>query len=335
MRVALYDPVGGYFAAGPLRSMREGDFLTSPEVSPLFGETVARFVAAEATRLGGSEVDLVEAGAGTGTLLRPLLDVLDHPVRVRAVEVSRAARDALEERVPEATIVGALDRLPAGMRGVIVANELLDNQPAALAVREEGGWLERRVGVQEGSLSYVDGPARPEVAAWADRFGAGVEPGGLVEVQLEAGTWVTGALALLEAGALVVFDYGDSTEGLAGRRAQGTIRTYRGHHLGPDPLLEPGATDITMDVDFTALEEAARDAGAVVEVMTQAEFLTDWGLRDRIAELREEELRLAREGDPMERLKVRDARTGGETLLHPRGLGDFRVLIARPPATGP
>lgn len=329
MRIALYDPDGGYFATGPLRSVKEGDFLTSPEVSPLFGETIARFVEAEAERIGADVIDVVDVGAGSGTLLQPLLRALDRTFRAWAVEVSPAALGALAEAVPEATIVDGLDSIPDGRLGVIVANELLDNLPAALAVRHESGWRERRVGHDGGTLVYIDVEARPAVAEWADRFAGAVEPGGLVEVQIEASTWVAEALGLLDAGALLVVDYGDTAEGLAHRRAEGTIRTYRGHHLGPDPLLEPGATDITMDLNFTALAAVAREAGADLEVKNQAEFLTDWGLRDRIAESREEELRLARDGDAMERLEARDAWTSGETLLHPRGLGDFRVLIAR------
>jgi SAM-dependent MidA family methyltransferase len=329
MRVALYDPDAGYFATGPLRSVRDGDFLTSPEVSPLFGETIARFVAAEAERVSADPVDLVEAGAGSGSLLRPLLDALEQPLDAWAVEVSAAAQAALAAMVPQATVVSGLRAVPDGRHGVIIANELLDNLPAALAVRTEAGWLERRVGAQDDALVYLDTEARPEIADWADRCAGPIEPGGIVEVQLDACSWVTQALGLLEAGSLLVFDYGDTAEGLESRRAEGTIRTYRGHHLGPDPLAEPGATDITMDVNFTALEGAARDAGADVEVVRQADFLTEWGLADRLAELRDEELRLARGGDPMERLKVRDLRTGGEALLHPRGLGDSRVLIAR------
>ncbi|MDH3518598.1 MAG: SAM-dependent methyltransferase, partial [Acidimicrobiia bacterium] len=121
----------------------------------------------------------------------------------------------------------------------------------------------------------------------------------------------------------------DSAEGLAPRRQDGTLRTYRAHHLGPHPLDEPGATDITADVNFTALETVAREAGASVTVWRQEEFLASLGLRERISELRHRELALARSGDEMERLKVRTVRTEAETLMHPRGLGDFRVLVAR------
>jgi SAM-dependent MidA family methyltransferase len=328
MRIVLYDPDEGYFAAGPLRSEQAGDFLTSPEVSPLFGETVAAFVAAEAARIGADPVDLVEVGAGSGSLLGPLLDALMVPARVWAVEVSAAARRTVARRVPRARVAGSLDDIAGPLRGVIVANEVADNLPAALAVRRESGWAERRVGADDGRLVWAEAAARPEVAAWAERWAGPVPDGGQVEVQLEAGEWMARLVGMLAAGSVLVFDYGETAEGLAHRRTEGTLRTYRGHHLGPDPLDEPGATDVTMDVDVAALAGAAAEAGARIEVIAQAEFLERWGLGERIAALRERELALAREGAALERLRARSERTGAETLLHPRGLGDFRVVVA-------
>ncbi|MFH2071914.1 MAG: SAM-dependent methyltransferase, partial [Actinomycetota bacterium] len=231
--------------------------------------------------------------------------------------------------VPEAAVVEGLDRVPEALRGVILANELLDNLPAALAVRIPQGWEEQWVGVEDGELVPVGVPARPAVAAWADAHAGEVPVGSLVEVQIEAGEWVAAAVGLLEGGALVVIDYGDTAEGLLPRRAGGTLRTYRAHHLGPDPLLEPGATDITMDVDFAALMAAAGAAGAEVSLHRQDDFLIGLGLEDRLAALRRRELELAATGDAMERLRIRSALGDGRTLLHPRGLGDFRVMIAR------
>ncbi|MBT8217222.1 MAG: SAM-dependent methyltransferase, partial [Acidimicrobiia bacterium] len=111
--------------------------------------------------------------------------------------------------------------------------------------------------------------------------------------------------------------------------AKGTLRTYRSHHLGPDPLLEPGATDITADVNFTAVMAAAREAGAAVELHRQDDFLSELGLRDVVSQLRREELDLARSGDELARLKIRSDLTDIGALLNPRGLGDFRIVVAR------
>jgi SAM-dependent MidA family methyltransferase len=127
---------------------------------------------------------------------------------------------------------------------------------------------------------------------------------------------------------LVVIDYGDTAENLVPRRRDGTLRTYRAHHLGPHPLDEPGATDITADVNFTAMVAAAEESGAGVRLWRQDDFLAAHGLRDVISELRHRELELARSGEEVERLRVRTVRTEAETLVHPRGLGDFRVMVA-------
>jgi SAM-dependent MidA family methyltransferase len=312
MKIALYDREG-FFGGDRVRSEKAGDFLTSPEVSSLFGETLAGFVAAVRDRIG-EPFRVVEVGAGSGSLLRPMLEVLD--VDALAVEVSPAARLALGEFVPVS------DRLPNSVRGVVIANELLDNLPMALAQRTVEGWRERWVGAEGDRLEFVDAPPRPEVVEWLDAFAGPIAPGGWVEVQLAAREWVGTVLRRLEAGSLLVIDYGDTAENLLPRRQDGTLRTYRAHHLGPHPLEEPGETDITADVNFTAL----LDLHPTAALHRQDDYLGDLGLRDRLSELRRDELEAARTGDEMERLRLRTVKSEVETLLHPRGLGDFRVL---------
>jgi SAM-dependent MidA family methyltransferase len=340
--VALYDPDDGFFGSGKLRSAKEGDFLTSPEVSPLFGETVAVWVNGILDDLGRRGIGsrhressgpsspvLVEIGAGSGSLLRPLLGPLEHPFDAWAVEASPAARVALADLLPANRVVQSLDETPTTFSGVVIANELVDNLPVALAVRTRGGWEERLVGEEEGRLVLVRHEARPEVAAWAERFGLPCPDGGRVEVQLAASSWLRDVLGRLESGAVLIIDYGETAEGLKHRRLEGTLRTYRAHHLGPQPLLGPGGTDITVDVNFSALVAVCEELAATVEVSRQDDFLESLGLRDRIAGLRERELTAARSGDTMAQLQARSERTNAETLLHPRGLGDFRVLVAR------
>jgi SAM-dependent MidA family methyltransferase len=327
MEMALYDADGGYFTTGAVRSEKAGDFLTSPEVSPLFGETLARFVASESERVG-DPFTVVEVGAGTGSLLRPMLDALDPAPTVYAVEVSAPARERLRVVLPEVSVCAEMDDVPAPLIGVVMANELLDNLPAAVAVRRGQVWVERAVVPEDGGLVTTEVEARPEVAAWADAYAGPVSEGGIVEVQLAVTGWVQDVVNRLERGSVVMIDYGDTAQGLERRRVEGTVRTYRGHHLGPDPLLDPGATDITMDVNVTAVVAAAERAGASVTVHRQDDFLVGLGLRDTISRLRERERAAARAGDTMDQLRTRNAITGAEALLHPRGLGDFRVIVA-------
>jgi len=348
MASCLYDPEGGFFATGPLRSTKDGDFLTSPEVSPWFGRMLARFVTAEHTRTGADPFLVVEAGAGSGSLLKSLMDALQlvPPAEGRgdakersdeaggllyefhAIEASPAARLTLAGILDSDHVHESLDALPERFDGVIIANELLDNLPVALAIRSGEGWVERWVGATEDRFGFMTAEARPNVVAWCDAYAGEVPEGGMVEVQLEAADWVRAALDRLDRGALVIIDYGGTAEELEPRRTQGTLRTYRSHHLGPDPLLEPGATDVTVDVNFTALAAVAEEADATVLLHRQDDFLDAFGLRGVVRDLRHRERELARSGDGMDRLRLRSEATDAETLLHPRGLGDFRVMVA-------
>lgn len=322
MEIALYDP-DGFFGGPRLRSERRGDFLTSPEVSPLFGETLAVFVRREMDRIG-EPFQLVEVGAGSGSLLSALLEWVE--VQAWVVEISPAARSKLGGLLPEDRI---LAEIPKEVRGVILANELLDNLPMALAQMIDGEWRERWVDEEEEALHFVDADPRPEVLEWLDEYGGEVAEGGWVEVQLAAQAWLEQALTRLEAGSVLVIDYGDIAENLISRRRDGTLRTYRAHHLGPHPLDEPGTTDITADVNFSALVAIAEAAGAEVDLYRQDDFLANLGLRERLSHLRKSELEAARSDDEMRRLRLRSLKTEAETLMHPRGLGDFRVLVAR------
>ena len=367
MAACLYDPDGGFFTAGPLRSVKEGDFLTSPEVSPWFGRTLARFVES----VGGNVV--VDAGAGSGSLLAPLMETIaspsgggaerseaegvkplsqprsdpppgpdgpDSPLRgeqieFHAIEASPAAREALQELLGTDHVHESVGDLPERFDGVVFANELIDNLPVALAVRSGDHWEERWVDVGDDGFEFVTAEARNDVVSWCDAQAGKVPEGGMVEVSLIADDWVRAVLKRIDNGALVVIDYGGTAEELEPRRTQGTLRTYQRHHLGPDPLVEPGATDVTVDVNFTALMAAAEESGASVELHRQDDFLSEFGLRDEVMNLRRKELELARGDDAIARLKVRSEMTDANTLLHPRGLGDFRVMVGAPRAGEP
>ena len=339
MELALYHPAGGYYSAGPLRSRPShpshsarpaGDFITSPEVSPAFGETLAAYALGEYRRLGEpAGFTVAEAGAASGALLEPLLAALPFPARAEAVEASAAARAALAARLPRLR-VHSPEEVPARLTGVMFANEVADNLPVALAVREGDGWSERRVGEADGELTLVAAPVRAEVGEWLDSYAGEVPEGGTAEAQLAARDWISEWAGRLAAGSLAVIDYGPAGE--ADGRGAGTLRTHRRHRPGPHPLDSPGEADITVDVNFAALVDAARAQGLECETLTQRAFLTRCGLPDRLAVWREEELELARAGEHTERLRARSRITGAAALLDPAGLGGFQVLIARRPA---
>jgi len=323
MDLALYQP-RGFFGGETLRSEKAGDFLTSPEVSPLFGRALAAFVQQEHERVGDPFV-LVDVGAGSGSLLSPLLE--QYPIPALAVDASPAARNKLRGLLPDDRVFAELGEVQAPFNGVIIANELIDNLPMAVAQKVRGAWRERWVGLDGDELVLIDADPRSEVLQWLDEYAGEVSDGGWVEVQLAAGRWIVSALSALAKGSILLIDYGDTAEGLVPRRAEGTLRTYRAHHLGPHPLDEPGETDITADVNFSALIEVAEQAGRTTRYLRQDDFLSELGLRDHLSAIRRDELNAARSGDEKRRLELRSRKNEIETLLHPRGLGDFRVLI--------
>ncbi len=194
MEIALYDPEG-FFGGDELRSEKSGDFLTSPEVSTLFGETLATYVTGIRDRIG-DPFQVVEVAAGSGSLLRPMMETID--VEALAVEAAPAARNRLADMVPVA------EEMPPTLRGVVIANELLDNLPMAVAQKVDGRWRERWVGLDAADLVFVDADPRDEVLDWLDSYAGEVPDGGWVEVQLAARSWVADAIDRLEAGAVLL-----------------------------------------------------------------------------------------------------------------------------------
>jgi SAM-dependent MidA family methyltransferase len=314
MRDALYGEDGFYTRPDGGHAGRHGDFLTSPEVGPLFGAVIANYLDAEWERIGRPEqFTVVDAGAGPGTLARSILaaapqcaDVLDYI----AVEVSAPQR----ERHPEGVTSQAT--MPTNLLdGVIIANELLDNLPFRLAVFDSG-WREAYVtldsaGKPSEMLSAPFDPPPAQLLTTAT-LGARVP---LVE---QAATFVEDTRQLLRSGSLLVIDYGvPLTAELAQRPWREWLRTYRGNERGDHYLVAPGSQDITTDIPFDQLPAA--DA-----VRTQAQFLQRWGIDDLVAEGKQVwAAQAARPG--LEAMKMRSRISEAEALLDPGGLGNFLV----------
>ena len=307
MALALYAPGLGYYARGPRFGRMPGsgsDFVTAPELSPLFGQALARQLA-QALDASGSD-ELWEFGAGSGALACQLLDALAGRVRrYRIVEVSAALR----ERQREATRAHAgklewLDTLPARMHGVVVANEVLDAMPVDLVHFDGSCWLQRGVGRGEsGEPGEPREPREPgergepgegrRAFAWRDRPGgreppcAGSLPTGTVtELHPQAAAFVSTLADHLVRGAAFFVDYGfPEREYYHPQRSGGTLMCHRGHRADTDPLADIGAKDITAHLDFSALAVAGQDAGLdVIGYTSQARFLLNCGLGELLAQ---------------------------------------------------
>jgi SAM-dependent MidA family methyltransferase len=312
MELALYGEHGFYSRGG--RAGRRGDFLTSPEVGPLFGAVVARFLDAEFDRLGRPQpFTFVDAGAGPGTLARAVLaawPACGHSLRYVAVEVSET------QRAQHPADVESVASLPAGpLDGVVFANELLDNLPFRLVVFD-GAWREAFV-VEGASGEFVEvlgAPLDPVPSVLPDRPAHGAR----VPLQDAARTWLAEARGSLRSGRVVVVDYVRATTAeLAARPWRDWLRTYRSHGRGGHYLVDVGEQDITADVALDQLPEPD-------VVRTQAQFLRRWGIDELVAEGREAWARAAAAPD-LAAIAMRSRAREAEALLDPAGLGAFTV----------
>jgi len=338
-----------FYAEGGGRAGR--DFVTSPEVGPLFGAVVANALDSWWEELGSPDpFVVVEAGAGAGTLARAVLAarpacsgalryvLVERSESLRALHAAavpleppgwvlgpRTYSDDDEDVVPETgagPMCTSLAELPAQrLVGVVLANELLDNLPFLLLRRSEAGWDEVRVGERDGVLVNMHVPADEGLARLGARFAPDAPVGAWIPLQQAAQQWVASALALLERGRLVLFDYADVTSSMAERRPWDWVRTYRGQQRGKDPLSDLGLQDVTCEVavdQLAAVRPLASD-------MAQADWLRLHGLDDLLVEAKAAWQAGAASPD-LAALAARSRVSEAAALTDPTGLGSFRVL---------
>jgi SAM-dependent MidA family methyltransferase len=294
MELALYTPGLGYYAHDSLKfgalPGRDGsDFVTAPEISPLFGNTLAKQVAQALAHTDTTEI--WEFGAGSGALAEQLLSALAQSgVRLRRytiVDVSAALSQRQQQRLARfGDLVHWAQTWPTHIDGVVVGNEVLDAMPVQLLARCDGAWFER--GVCIATAANPPSAAQP-VFAWQDRPTAlrpPVEPEGahdyLSEIHPQAQAFVRSLAQRLRTGCAFFIDYGFSEdEYYHPQRAGGTVMCHRAHQSDSDPLSLVGHKDITAHVNFSAIALAAQDAGLeVLGYTSQAHFLMNCGIVD-------------------------------------------------------
>jgi SAM-dependent MidA family methyltransferase len=280
MELALYAPGLGYYASAPRPFGRwpgsGSDFVTAPELTPLFGQALARQVS---QALDASHADgVLEFGAGSGALADTLLVELGARLRsYRIVELSATLRAQQAERL--AGLDGRvqwLDRMPECVDGVVLGNEVLDAMPVQLLAFDGQRWSERGVAL-DGQGAFV----------WSDRPTAlrpphedGFAPGSVTELHAQAQAFVSTVAQALHRGAAFFIDYGfPAAEYYHPQRVGGTLMCHRAHRADSDPLRDVGLKDITAHVDFSAVALAGQDAGLdVLGYTSQARFLLNCGL---------------------------------------------------------
>lgn len=297
MEIALYDPDGGYYQRPESPFGRTGDFYTAAHLGPAFGRTLGRWVLSIDDQLGHPDpFRILEVGPGDGSLAPDVADEIarstDDPGRFEYVFVERSgplrdraagrAWSAPASRLRRSVQGGIGDRGP--FVGAILANELWDALPARSLIRTRDGWRERTV-VWNGErgawglgevVSAIGALPLPED-----------EEGTIREVSVVGEALLRAVADHLAAGALLILDYGGTSDELGVRHPTGSIAALRRHQAGGNPLEAPGSADLSVHVDFTRLRAAARAAGLKeMAYRSQAEALGAWGLASVAEELR-------------------------------------------------
>lgn len=353
MELALYTPGLGYYSGGAEKFGQRGDFVTAPQISPLFGRVLARQFAEVLQQTGGG---ILELGAGTGQLAKQVLDELhtlgvDAPYSILEVSgdlkarqqetlkaftpspppLSRKGRGALKQPPTKGEgVIQWLDALPKKFTGVIFGNEVLDALPVHLIHRTDSKPMERGVSLRLAPSPLAgEGRVEGEVFTWQDR--PIVDPilleqaqtldlpaGYLSEICPAAPALVRSLSERLESGLMLFIDYGfGRSEYYHPQRHMGTLRAHYRHHALDDPFYLPGLCDLTAHVDFTAVADAGFDAGLeICGYTTQANFLMGGGLTALLAET-----------PPDSAANYLPLSTGVEKLLSPAEMGElFKVI---------
>lgn len=329
MELALYAPGLGYYVAGCTKLGAAGDFTTAPELSPLFGRCLARQCAEVLENLDGG--DLLEFGAGSGVLACEVLAGLQRleqlPRRYLILEPSPDLADRqrrlLQERQPE--LVGRVEWLreaPSSVRGVVLANEVIDAMPVRrFQLDEQGAPLEIHArATEDGWEDSAVPPVSPglyEAVSALQSDGLATEPGYSSEVNLAGRAWVRQLPEVLAEGLALIIDYGyPAAEYYAAARSMGTLMCHFQHRAHADPYLNVGLQDITAHVDFSALAAAAVESGLnVAGYATQAHFLIGCGIDGVMSDLVE---------TPEQAM---DLALGAKQLMLPSAMGErFQVL---------
>lgn len=301
MDLALYAPELGYYAGGAAKLGRDGDFTTAPEMTALFGATLAG-LAQELMALTSPQI--MEFGAGTGKLAFDILTELRaqgmNVHRYAIVEVSGELRARQQHLLRDFPQVTWLDQFPAAFSGVVIGNEVLDAMPVNLVVKTAQGWRERGIGLGPNGFVYRDLPCEPSLLAQVvhpERLPEGY----ITEVHPVSVGFMQSLAAMLRAGhdqgghgaAAILLDYGfPAHEYYLPQRETGTLMCHYRHHSHDDPFYLPGLQDITAHVDFTAMARAAIEGGLdLLGYTSQASFLLDAGLGEKLLRISPEDQR--------------------------------------------
>ena len=305
----------GFFNTDVVRSSKEGDFLTSPEVSEYFGLIIANFINEKI-----KDGHILEVGAGTGSLAEEIVKNVDK--KLYLLENSTTALANLKnkkfqaEEKPEQFSDKKID--------IIYMNELLDNVPCSIGVHKDNKWYEKIINTKKEKFEYDLAEIREENYEWIKKYNLQPMEGIELEIQLNSEKLLNNFIDIFNPKYFLIFDYGYEYKDRDKKPYKSLIRTYKEHHLSSEPLELPGETDITYDVNFTFVEKYFESKGYKVELMLQTNFLDKYGFENIYKKLKENYQKFS----DIEKLKIKSQLVGLEAIHNERGLGGFYTLVA-------
>ena len=305
----------GFFNTDVVRSSKEGDFLTSPEVSEYFGLIIANFINEKI-----KDGHILEVGAGTGSLAEEIVKNVDK--KLYLLENSTTALANLKnkkfqaEEKPEQFSDKKID--------IIYMNELLDNVPCSIGVHKDNKWYEKIINTKKEKFEYDLAEIREENYEWIKKYNLQPMEGIELEIQLNSEKLLNNFIDIFNPKYFLIFDYGYEYKDRDKKPYESLIRTYKEHHLSSEPLELPGETDITYDVNFTFVEKYFESKGYKVELMLQTNFLDKYGFENIYKKLKENYQKFS----DIEKLKIKSQLVGLEAIHNERGLGGFYTLVA-------
>ena len=315
MEECLYSDFG-FFNTTKVRSNKEGDFLTSPEVSDYFGYFISNFV-----KVNNIDKNLLEIGAGTGSLGYQIDKFSNKKPLV--VEKSKTAITSLEDM--QFTVYESVDSMSKEDIGLLYMNEVLDNVPCSIAVNKDGEWFEKIIRLKQDQLVYDLVPAREINLDWISDFNIDALGGIEIEIQKNSTEYLIKLISKFNPEFLIIIDYGYEFHERKDKPYKSLIRTYKNHHLAGDTILQPASTDITYDVNFSSVKTTLNSLNYTVELLTQKEFIEQNGFENLYKKINNE----FQVAEGIQKLKLKSDLVGLDAISNNRGLGGFMVAVAK------
>ena len=315
MEECLYSDFG-FFNTTKVRSNKEGDFLTSPEVSDYFGYFISNFV-----KVNNIDKNLLEIGAGTGSLGYQIDKFSNKKPLV--VEKSKTAITSLEDM--QFTVYESVDSSSKEDIGLLYMNEVLDNVPCSIAVNKDGEWFEKIIRLKQDQLVYDLVPAREINLDWISDFNIDALEGIEIEIQKNSTEYLIKLISKFNPEFLIIIDYGYEFHERKDKPYKSLIRTYKNHHLAGDTILQPASTDITYDVNFSSVKTTLNSLNYTVELLTQKEFIEQNGFENLYKKINNE----FQVAEGIQKLKLKSDLVGLDAISNNRGLGGFMVAVAK------